>query len=161
MYKVGVIGPTSSVEQIINLGKEYKLVINFIGYPYKDFKDTESIILEYDQYVDVWLFSSQISYMIAENTNIPAEKLIYIQHTESGIYRSLLHIAYDQGEFLNQVSIDELTTSHLQHALQQINFKPRDIYVKTFDVYSTTEELLAFHTNLWESKKNKRSFNLF
>ena len=161
MYKVGVIGPTSSVEQILNLGKEYELIINFIGYPYNDFKDTERIILEYDQYVDVWLFSSQISYMIARNTNIPAEKLVFIQHTESGIYKSLLHVAYDQKEFLNQISIDELTTSHLEQALQQIEFKPKDIYVKTFDIYSTTKELIAFHTELWESKKTKGALTCF
>ncbi|UOK58996.1 hypothetical protein MGI18_08395 [Bacillus sp. OVS6] len=59
MYKVGVIGPISSVERIINLGKEYEMTMDFIAYPYSDFQDTERIVLEYNSYVDVWFFPAE------------------------------------------------------------------------------------------------------
>lgn len=161
MYKVGVIGPNSSVERIINLGKEYEMTMDFIAYPYSDFQDTERIVLEYNHYIDVWFFSSQISYMIAKNTLNSGENLVYIQHTESGIYKSLLHMGYYQAEFLNRVSIDELTTSHLEQALQQIDFAPKEIYVKTFDVNSNTQEIIDFHVNLWKSEKTSGALTCF
>ena len=63
MYKVGVIGPHSSVERIIQIGKEYEQTMEFVAYPYRDFHETESIVRKHNQDVDVWLFSGQISYM--------------------------------------------------------------------------------------------------
>jgi hypothetical protein len=161
MYKVGVIGPNSSVERIINIGKEYELTMDFIAYPYIDFQDTERIVLAYNHYVDVWFFSSQISYMIAKNTLNSGEKLVYIQHTESGIYKSLLHMGYYQAEFLNRVSIDELTTSHLEQALKQIDFAPKEIYVKTFGINSNTQELIDFHIDLWRHEKTIGALTCF
>lgn len=99
MYKVGVIGPHSSVERIIQLGKEYELTMTFMG---------------------------------------------YYQH-----------------EFLNKVSIDEITTSHLEQALQQIDIQPQEMYVKTFDVHSSTQELIDFHLELYKSEKTKGALACF
>ncbi|MGG1660868.1 hypothetical protein [Brevibacillus sp. NRS-1366] len=161
MYRVGVIGPHSSVERIIQFGKEYEMTMEFTAYPYKDFHETEGIVRAHNQDVDVWLFSGQVSYMIAKNTLSSEEKLVYIQHTESGIYKSLLHMGYYQQEFLNRVSIDEITTSHLEQALRQIEIAPKEMYVKTFDVNSTIQELMDFHMDLWRSGKTKGALTCF
>ena len=161
MYRVGVIGPHSSVERIIQIGKEYELTMEFIAYPYRDFHETESIVCQYNHDVDVWLFSGQISYMTAKKALNSEEKLVYIQHTESDIYKSLLHMGYYQNEFLSRVSIDEITTSHLEQALRQIEIEPKDMYVKTFDVTSTTQELIDFHLDLWKGGKTKGAITCF
>ncbi|QRG66461.1 hypothetical protein [Brevibacillus choshinensis] len=161
MYKVGVIGPHSSIERILHLGKEYEPTMEFVAFPYRDFQETEGIVRENDHAVDVWLFSGQISYMVAKNTLQADEKLVYIQHTESGIYKSLLHMGYYQHEFLSKVSIDEITTSHLEQALQQIEITPQDVYVKTFDEKSSTRELIDFHLELYLSEKTKGALTCF
>ena len=44
-------------------------------------------------------FSGQISYMVAKNTLQSGENLVYIQHTESGIYKCLLHMGFYQENF--------------------------------------------------------------
>ncbi|GEB33395.1 MULTISPECIES: hypothetical protein [Brevibacillus] len=161
MYTVGVVGPHTSVERIIQLGNEYEQTMKFIGYSYSDFQETKTIVREYDQQVDAWLFSGQISYMVAKNTLSTDEKLVYIQHTESGIYKSLLHMGYYQHEFLSKVSIDEITTSHLEQALEQIEIAPQDMYVKTFDVHSSTQELIDFHLDLYRAGKTKGALTCF
>ncbi|MET3290895.1 UNVERIFIED_CONTAM: hypothetical protein ABID98_003465 [Brevibacillus sp. OAP136] len=161
MYKVGVIGPHSSVERILQLGKEYERTMEFVAFPYRDFQETEGIVREHDHALDVWLFSGQISYMIAKNTLQADDRLVFIQHTESGIYKSLLHMGYYQQEFLSKVSIDEITTSYLEQALQQIDITPQEIYVKTFDEKSSTQELINFHIDLYRSKKTKGALTCF
>jgi hypothetical protein len=161
MYKVGVIGPHSTVEHILHLGKEYESTMKFLAFPYHDFQETQRIVQEHDHAVDVWLFSGQISYRIAKSKLQADEKLVYIQHTESGIYKSLLHMGYFQHEFLTEVSIDEITTSHLEQALQQIDITPQNIYVKTFDEKSSTQELIDFHIDLYQSRKTKGALTCF
>lgn len=152
MYTVGVIGPNSSVERIIQLGKEYEMTMNFVAFPYHDFHETVNIVKDNHHAVDAWFFSGQISYMVAKNTLQSGENLVYIQHTESGIYKCLLHMGFYQGEFLNKVSIDEITTSHLEQAVKQLDFAPKEIYVKTFDVNTSTKELMDFHIDLWNQQ---------
>ncbi|MCK1988141.1 hypothetical protein MPH48_08465 [Lysinibacillus fusiformis] len=161
MYTVGVIGPNSSVERIIKLGKEYEMTMNFIAFPYHDFHETVHIVKENHHAVDAWFFSGQISYMVAKNTLHSGENLVYIQHTESGIYKCLLHMGFYQGEFLNKVSIDEITTSHLEQAVKQLNFAPKEIYVKTFDVNTSTKELVDFHIDLWHREKTAGALTCF
>jgi hypothetical protein len=161
MYKIGVVGPNSSVERIINLGKEYESIMEFKAYPYEDFRETEEIVLEFNKNVDVWFFSGQISYMVAKNTVGIGENLLYIHHTESGIYKSLLHMGYFQKEFLSKVSIDEITTTHLEQALKQIDITPKEMYIKNFNVNSSTEELIAFHLDLWKAGKTEGAITCF
>ena len=89
----------------------------------------------------------------------------YIQHTESGIYKCLLHMGFYQGEFLNRGKppIDEITTSHLEHAVKQLDFAPKEIYVKKpCDVNTSTKELMGFfHIDLWNQQKNSRALTCF
>lgn len=161
MYTVGVIGPNSSVERIIQLGKEYEMTMNFVAFPYHDFHETVNIVKDNHHAVDAWFFSGQISYMVAKNTLQSGENLVYIQHTESGIYKCLLHMGFYQGEFLNKVSIDEITTSHLEQAVKQLDFAPKEIYVKTFDVNTSTKELMDFHIDLWNQQKTAGALTCF
>ena len=66
-----------------------------------------------------------------------------------------MSIAYGllSGEFLNKVSIDEITTSHLEQAVKQLDFAPKEIYVKTFDVNTQYKRINGFSYRLMESTK--------
>lgn len=66
MFKIGVVGPKKSVERILSVAKEFDQGMNFIPYPYTETKETEKIVRENDQYVDHWLFSGPIPYMVAK-----------------------------------------------------------------------------------------------
>ncbi|ASN06176.1 hypothetical protein [Virgibacillus necropolis] len=161
MYRIGVIGPHSSVEQILRLAKRFDKSMNFISYPYTEFQETENIVLNDEHQVDAWVFSGHIPYMIAKNALGKEENLVYIHHSESGIYQCLLHMAYYQGKFLERVSIDEITSSHLEQALQQLDIVPKEVYVKNFNVDTKSQELIDFHLDLWRNGKTEGALTCF
>ena len=56
MYRIGVVGPSLSIERILNVASEIEQGFAFIAYPYTDIKQVRDIVLAHDRQVDYWLF---------------------------------------------------------------------------------------------------------
>lgn len=161
MFRVGIIGPQSTVDRIIYIAREFELDVIFLSYPYKVVKETEEIVKHNDNKVDLWIFSGRIAYNIACRSVENKENKIYIDHTEAGIYKGLLEFAHDIGSFTDYLSIDEISKSHLESALYQLNIKTENMYVKTFSEETSTKELVEFHSQLWRMGKTKGAITCF
>ena len=66
MYKIGLVGLETSIEQILVLAEEYKHELEFISLPYVKTEEVDNIVKEYDSHVHAWLFSGPLPYEIAE-----------------------------------------------------------------------------------------------
>jgi len=161
MFRVGVVGPQSTVERIIDIAEELKLDVIFLMYPYKEVRETKDIVKYNDNKVDFWIFSGRISYNLACQVTGSTEKQIYIEHTEAGIFKGLLEFSHKTGSFLDCLSIDEISKSHWENALYQLNIKPGAIHVKTFSERTSTNELTDFHFHLWNEKETKGAITSF
>lgn len=162
MFRVGVVGPKQSVERILDLAKEFDQGMNFIAYPYKETKETESIVLENDAYVDYWLFSGPIPYTVAKNALGSAKRMEYIYPTESSIYKGFLEMVYTQGKLLDRVSVDMLSsTKFMEDSLKNVKISVSDLYVKTFEANIDPGELLDFHLGLWKEKKTEGAMTCY
>lgn len=155
MFKIGVVGPKQSVERILELAKEFDQGMNFIPYPYQETRETEKIVREYDSYVDYWLFSGPIPYMVAKDALGTDKRMEYIYPTESSIYKGFLEMVYEQGRLLERISIDMLSsTKFMEDALQHVKIAVNNFYAKTFEANIDPQELLEFHLGLWQEKKS-------
>ncbi|PGL69855.1 hypothetical protein [Bacillus sp. AFS055030] len=157
MYRIGLIGPEWSLERILSFSKEYEKELEFFPFAYDEPAETKEIIKKHDRDVDVWLFSGQLPYNIAKKTLYSYEKLLYVPHTESSVYKSLLNIMYLNGRLIRQLSVDMPTYSNLlDDALEQLN-KPFDqLFIKKFDEEEINlEEILQFHLQLWNANKTE------
>ncbi|WP_338131120.1 hypothetical protein [Cohnella rhizosphaerae] len=127
MYKVGVVGPTQSVERILAEAKAFDQGLEFIPYSYVETKETARIVLENDHRVDSWLFSGAIPYKAAKEALGSDEKLVHIRLTESSLYKCFLDLVFSQGKLIDRVSIDIFTISDIDidRALQQLEMSPR------------------------------------
>ncbi|KIL39051.1 hypothetical protein SD70_22710 [Gordoniibacillus kamchatkensis] len=161
MYKIGIIGPNTTVNRIINLATELEKGMEFVPFPYKEVHETETIVQEHDHQIDIWVFSGQISYQLARRTLKSDENLVYVSPTESGIYKCFLNMAADLNKALERVSIDELSSIYLQEALEQLDRVPEHIFVKTFNVDTQLNELIEFHLNLWNEGKTDGALTSF
>ncbi|MDV2684402.1 hypothetical protein RYX56_08465 [Alkalihalophilus lindianensis] len=161
MYRVGVIGPRSTVDTILHLTKKLESDLQYVGFPYNNIKDTQEIIEKHFHKADTWVFSSKLAYFIAKKVMASEEKLVYIEHTEAGIYKSLLQAICSHGRSLERVSIDELSTDHLHNAMEQLNIYSLKMSLKTFDIDTSTEELVTFHHDLWESGETEAALTCF
>jgi hypothetical protein len=62
--RLGVVGPSDSVELVKNAAKGFSK-IDIIPFAYKQIEETSDIILQNKPYVDQWLFSGQAPYHYA------------------------------------------------------------------------------------------------
>ncbi|PFH83105.1 hypothetical protein [Bacillus sp. AFS088145] len=157
MYRIGLVGPEWSLERILSFSKEYEKEFEFFPFAYDEPVETKEIVKKHERDVDVWLFSGQLPYNIAKNILQSSEKLLYIPHTESTVYKSLLNIMYLTDKLITQFSVDMPSYSNLlEDALVQLN-KPFDnIYLKKFDEEDINlEEILQYHLELWDANKTE------
>ncbi|SIR06000.1 hypothetical protein SAMN05878482_102890 [Peribacillus simplex] len=163
MYKIGLVGLKTSIEQILLLAEEYKHELEFISLPYAKTEEVENIVKEHDSNVHAWLFSGPLPYEIAKKTLGTDKIMVHVPATESGFYKSLLEMIYDQGKIIEQLSIDTMSSNNIsEEALSQLNIKTQKIYTKVFDELDVdTDELLHFHLNLWNKGKTEGAFSCF
>ncbi|MFD4706224.1 hypothetical protein ACFWM3_15330 [Gottfriedia sp. NPDC058432] len=157
MYRIGLIGPEWSLERILSFSKEYEKELEFFPFAYEEPAETKEIVKKHDRDVDVWLFSGQLPYNIAKKTLHSIEKLLYVPHTESSVYKSLLNIMYLNGKLIRQLSVDMPTYSNLlDDALEQLNNPFDQLFIKKFDEEDINlEEILQFHLQLWNANKTE------
>ncbi|WP_414854150.1 hypothetical protein [Brevibacillus sp. IT-7CA2] len=162
MFKIGVVGPKQSVERILAVAKEFEEGMNFVPYPYTETKETEKIVLENDQYVDHWLFSGPIPYLIARQALDDGKRMEHIYPTESSIYKGFLEMVYTHRKLIDRVSIDMLlSTKFMEDSLHSINISVSDMYMKTFEATIDPQELLDFHLALWKEKKTDAAMTCY
>ncbi|MEH7524523.1 hypothetical protein V7149_14790 [Bacillus sp. JJ1503] len=161
MLRVGIVGPQSTVERILHIAHGLHLDAIFLSYPYKKVRETEDLIKKNHNKVDFWIFSGRISYNIACNEVEDTEHLIFIDHTEAGIFKGLIEFVYQTGSNFDHFSIDEISKSHLETALNQLTIKPEKIFLKTFSEDTSTEELIRFHHHCWENGETKGAITCY
>lgn len=154
MFTVGVIGPHPSVKRILDVAKEFEDEMSFQPFTYKSAHETAQIVRDYHQHVDAWLFSGPIPYAIAKAELDDHESLFGIFFLESGFYQSFLNLLYQKGRLLEKISIDIPDDADVANeALQQLNMKPDDVYIKKFEAHIDYMELYQFHKALWVDGK--------
>ncbi|WP_221567114.1 hypothetical protein [Alkalihalobacillus sp. TS-13] len=161
MYRIGVVGPRTSVERMISMAEGFGEDVEFVPYPYAEFQETRQIVSKHEHDVNVWLFSGKLPYMIAKKVLDSDEHLVYTQHTEASLYKCFLNMAFYQGSIMDEVSIDELMDNELNETLEQLRLPLGKVYVKTYDVETNADDLFHFHLDLWNKRKIKGAITYF
>jgi hypothetical protein len=161
MYKIGVVGPKTSVERMISMAEGFGEEVEFIPFPYAEFQETRQIVSQHDHEVNVWLFTGKLPYMIAKKVLDSDEHMIYTQHTEASLYKCFLNMAFSQGSFVDDVSIDELANNELNETMDQLDLQLGKLFVKTYDVDTNADDLFHFHLDLWKKGKTKGAITCF
>lgn len=155
MHRIGVIGPPTSLDRILEVANEFEHEIKFIPFPYEDAKEAKSIVQEHHQRVDGWFFSGPVPYQVAlraENSNM---NYAYAPTTGAALYRAMIQIFKDHGQMSKGFSIDMIETENFQESMKELEVPVSEIYIKYFDIDYKSQELIQFHLNLWKEGKSK------
>lgn len=152
MYKVGVVGPSQSVNRILTLAREIEQELEFVPYIYKKTSEVKDFVSNPESPVDYWLFSGYIPYKIAVNTVGKNETFLYIDSGELDIYKGIVTLSNESRKLPERISID-MIASYCPYELSQLEGTMEKVYIKRFDVEVETEELFKFHYELWEQNK--------
>ncbi|KGR78050.1 hypothetical protein [Ureibacillus manganicus] len=156
MYKVGVVGPKRSVDRIVYYVEQMNTDLTFLEFPYNIVHETIDILEKHHQEVDFWLFSGNIPYTIAQQSeHFSRERMHYIHITVNSFYRGMLELSHSIGKLAKRASIDTLSVleQDFQKEIDQLENFLNDLYIKHFEPKTSINEIIEYHADLWEKKK--------
>ncbi|WP_423801861.1 hypothetical protein [Neobacillus sp. SAB-20_R2A] len=148
--RVGIVGPLDSVSLISSVAEEFSDRIITKPYIYKKLEETEEIVKRAKDDVDVWLFSGQAPYAVAQNT---LENLIgfYPHLNGSSLSKVLLDIGYKDHKKLDRLSIDTIPSEQIYETFSEMELKSENLKLNPYNGYKRTDELIDFHYQLYKS----------
>ncbi|WP_026582860.1 hypothetical protein [Bacillus sp. J33] len=150
--RVGVVGPEDSVGHILALAREYS-ELEMIPYIYKETKETENIIREFQTNIDLWFFSGQAPYYYARSKGlIQEENAHYPPLYGSSLLGTLLEAQIREGGFRN-ASLDTIQQSELDTLRNTYFLGDLHIHSFSYNEYEPAEEIIRFHKKLYEEGK--------
>lgn len=156
--KIGIIGPSDSIERIMLVGKEFRNVEMF-AFPYTILEEIDLIINKNKGAVDQWMFSGQVPFTYAMSQEL-------LQKNEGGFAElfgssflgTLLEAQVKERKIFETVSLDTIRQDRIEmnrdfFSLQAINF-----HSYPYEGIVPVEDLVSFHEELYESEKIEVAF---
>ncbi|MGM8212830.1 hypothetical protein ACLIBH_08550 [Virgibacillus sp. W0430] len=149
---IGIIGPADTVQLILEVANEFTERIQHIPFIYKSFEETKEIIQTNGNKVDVWIFSGQAPFAIAEKY-LESQSGFYPHLNGSSLTKVLLDISYKDHKQLNRLSFDTIPSHDVLETFSELNLNTEGLKLYPYSGYKPTEELVQYHSALHESNQ--------
>jgi hypothetical protein len=156
MLRIGVIGPVPSVDQILEVSKEFQYEIEFVSFPYQEVREVKDLVKRHEEEVNGWFFSGPVPFMAAKKVLGDTANLVYSPFTGASLYKVLLQMSNRQQLDL-PFSIDMINTEDVEESLHESGIALPPYYLKLFDENYNPQELVEFHVRLWKDGKTKNA----
>ncbi|NMH73204.1 hypothetical protein HF078_08980 [Bacillus sp. RO2] len=156
--KIGIIGPSDSIERIMLVGKEFRNVEMF-SFPYTALEEIELIIHNNKGSVDQWMFSGQVPFTYTMSQNLlEKNEGGFAELYGSSFLGTLLEAQIKEKKILETVSLDTIRQDRIEmnrnfFSLQAINF-----HSYSYEGIVPVEDLVSFHQELYENNKIEVAF---
>lgn len=152
--KIGIVGPTVSVDRIMQISKELEEPFLFIPFTYSIATEVTDIVNSNPQ-IDFWLFSGFLPYSVAKSTGVPVEKIDFVYQSANDMYVEILHYILEKAYIPKAISFDLIATDERVVGLFQLAKMQEKIkfYTIPFKEHITVDEIYEAHFQLWKNKK--------
>ncbi|MGR3762747.1 hypothetical protein [Rossellomorea sp. NS-SX7] len=148
--KIGVIGPDDSIKRINHMATYFDH-IEYHNFPYTHVKEIDDILTEHRYFVDQWFFSGQSPYHYAlEKGLITQNEGSYPPLHGSSFFGALLEAQLKEQTLLKKISIDTISKSEIENAVQFHAFEGLSISSYPYEGYRQADELVDYHRELYE-----------
>lgn len=150
--RLGLFGAEDSIKIMESIVLKYP---EFSCIPISYWRDEEIVekLTMYRMDVDMWLFSGQIPYGFAKKWAGITQPMFYVPSSGSSLYKTLLHISYNQKIPFDQLSFDTFHPSELERVFQESEIAPKPLYLKHYEEEIHTDEVVRYHYELWKKGK--------
>lgn len=150
--RLGLFGAEDSIKVMESVVLKYP---EFICIPVSYWRDEEIVekLKMHIEDVDMWLFSGQIPYGFAKKMANITQPIFYVPSSGSSLYKTLLHIAYNQKIPFDQISFDTFHPSELERVFKESEIAPQPLYLKHYEEEIQTDEVVKYHYELWKKGK--------
>ncbi|UCZ52737.1 hypothetical protein LGQ02_18430 [Bacillus shivajii] len=156
--RIGVVGPSDSVNRIIEVASsfsEYEM-LEIIPFSYEKTEEAEQIVRENRNRVDQWLFSGQAPYYYVESKGLLEDlEVSFPPLYGSSLLGTLLELIMEKGRDVTNISLDTIKESEVAfinkaHSLDDFTF-----YTYSYGGYREADEIIAFHEKLYDEGKTQ------
>lgn len=144
--KIGIIGPQDSIDLIKSVAEkmeeDFELVLGI--YDRKD--ETIDLTKEIQLKSDVLLYTGNIPYRVAVQSNIITKPALYVPMIGTSLARILWDIK-DKGLSYNRLSIDTINLTDVLEIGDELGIDFEKIEIIDFDPYESYEELAEKHAD--------------
>lgn len=152
--RLGIVGPKDSVDLICGIAEEFNDRIISIPFTYANVEETAEIIRDRENLVDVWLFSGQAPYAIANEAPLRL-KGFFPQLNGSSLTKVLLDISYKDHKKLDHLSFDTIPANEIYETFSELHLPVDGLQLFPYAGYKPTDELTSFHYNLYKNDRVK------
>lgn len=153
--RAGIVGPRDSVSLISEIVDTHQEIrIHSIPFIYKNLAETESIVRNNLDLVDIWFFSGLHPYSLAMRAFPDKHHLFFFPELDgSSLMKVFVEIGCRDRHDLTRVSIDMLGRKHVLDAYRDLGLPNNDVYVFEYHGDTPHEEYMHFHLNLLHAGK--------
>lgn len=152
--RLGIVGPYDSVERIIEVADGFKDKLIVSPFMYTDATETEKIVKDNNEDIDIWLFSGQAPYAIAVDAGLE-NRALFPTLNGSSLMKALLYITYHDQLNLEMMSLDTITETEVEETFSELQLSLNSVKLFSYKGYKTTEALIKFHYDLFKSNQTK------
>lgn len=152
-HRIGIIGPTRSVERILTIAQNFEHNIEFVPFPFEDESDIIHILQKNQADTKGWLFTGSVTYFIAKDYLSTEDNIAYCEPTGAGFYINLLQMAINNNA-LPRFSVDMFESlMDIERFIQETGIKWQDVHIRYYKTQYDPEEIIQFHLRLWQEGK--------
>lgn len=150
--RLGIIGAADTVNKIRSVGKEFEEQIEVLVYSYENKNETVQLLKNCEDKADVFLFSGQVPYAVAEQGKVITKPSIYIPRTGTSLYRAFWQMKERSIDY-TKISFDTIEKKAIEEVINELDIPIEKLYVKSYPGDIDYQELVEYHYKLWKEKK--------
>lgn len=150
--RVGIVGPTSTVDMVLQIAEEYTNHLIIIPFIYSKPEDTTSIIRKNQHSVDIWVLAGPVLYPFVKESG-SNQPFFFLQLDSASLTQTLVETGYNDQRSLQKMSIDILSSRDVYETFQDLSLPHKSIYSKEFLEDMPINELVTFHKTLYDQHK--------
>ena len=148
--RLGVIGPSHSIEIIKNAVKEFDEIV-FLPFPYTEMEETKEIIAKNKKYVDQWFFSGQAPYDYAvTNQLILKEEGLFAPLNSNSLNKTLLEAQQKEQRIFHSISLDTIRVKDVE---AQTSLELLKVHAFPYEGYHPVDDIINFHLKAFKEDK--------
>ncbi|PTM59061.1 hypothetical protein [Desmospora activa] len=150
--RVGIVGPQDSVDLICEVGREFADDLTVLPFIYQNVEETNAIIQQYEHQIDIWVFSGQAPFAIAQESGLK-QQFLFPPMEGAGLMKSLLEIGYRDQKNLLRLSFDTLSRLEVMEAYTELGLSSEQLHLLPYSGYKPAAELIDFHHSLFINRQ--------
>ncbi len=160
--RIGVIGASESVENILKAGEHFAPDVTLIPCPFEKEGDMKDIIERNRSRVDGWLFSGPLPYELGRKYFRSDDNISCCHTAGAMLLVRALEVMHDAGRKAPRFSIDMYEgIIDISEVLSDTGLPLDEVYMKYYGKRFRVEEIVEFHRSLYAERKTDGAVTAF